>query len=79
MGRPSVYTCSEVTNVCLVEYSIYGYYPSLNANVFFLALFIILLFAQIWLGVCWKTWAYMIAMALGCLVEAIGTNCVLAR
>ena len=68
----SHYDCSEVTDVCLVENTIYGYRPSLPANAFFLALFLVCTIVQIAQGISWKTWTYMVALACGCLIEAIG-------
>lgn len=68
----NVYTCDTVTPVCLVQDSIYGYFPSLPANAFFLALFIILLVAQIYLGIKYRTWTFAFALSCGCLVEAVG-------
>lgn len=64
--------CTEVNAQCPVESSIYGYYPSLPVNAFFLAWFAVLLIANLGLGIRYKTWTYLIALGLGCLSEVIG-------
>jgi hypothetical protein len=64
--------CTEVNAQCPVESSIYGYYPSLPVNAFFLAWFAVLLVANLGLGIRYKTWTYLIALGLGCLSEVIG-------
>ena len=71
-SNPNVYTCDAVTPICLVQYSIYGYFPSLPANAFFLALFLTLLIAQLYLGIRYKTWTFAFALSCGCFVEAVG-------
>lgn len=71
-STPNVYTCSEVTSICQIQYSIYGYYPSLPANAFFLSLFTTLFSANLYLGFRYKTWTYAFALCCGCLIEAIG-------
>lgn len=57
---------------CPVEASIYGYYPSLGANYFFLVIFAICLILNLVAGIRWRTWTYMIALGFGCFGEAIG-------
>lgn len=54
--------CSAVSPECPVEASIYGYYPSLGANAFFVAIFAICLVANVYFGIRYKTWTYMTAM-----------------
>ncbi|RVX75599.1 hypothetical protein B0A52_00952 [Exophiala mesophila] len=64
--------CTELTDVCTFEVSVYGYQPSLPANAALLAIFALFAIASVVLGVRYKTWTYMIAVSLGCLAEAIG-------
>lgn len=71
-SNANVYTCDAVTPICLIQYSIYGYFPSLPANTFFLALFTTLLIAQLYLGIRYRTWTFAFALSCGCLVEAVG-------
>ena len=67
------YICYEVSlPYCPVEYSIYGYAPSLSANAFFTAWFAVLFIPNIVLGVYFKAWTYMVALGLGCAIEALG-------
>ena len=71
-SNANVYTCDAITPTCRVQDSIYGYFPSLPANAFFLALFLTLLIAQLYLGVRYKTWTFAVALSCGCFVEAVG-------
>ena len=64
--------CTQVTPECPVEATIYGYYPSLAANIFFCAVFAICLVAQTFFGLRYRTWTFLIAMFFGTLGEAIG-------
>ena len=64
--------CTELTDVCTFEVSVYGYKPSLAANALFCALFGILCIANVGLGIRYKTWSWMAAVSLGCLTETIG-------
>lgn len=54
--------CLEVSEQCPVEDTIYGYYPSLEANAFFTALFAVCFIVNIAIGWRYKTWSYMAAM-----------------
>ena len=69
---PSVHDCSQVTDICKVEDSIYGYYPSLPANALFLAIFLSCTITQLYQGIRYKSWTFSIALVCGCLIEAIG-------
>lgn len=69
----STQNCTSISIYCPVEFTIYGYYPNLGANSFFLAIFALCLGAQVALGIKYKTWTYLIALGLGSLAEAIGT------
>jgi len=65
--------CTEVyLPQCPVEYTIYGYYPSLAANAFFTAWFALFFFPNIIFGIYYKAWTYMLALSAGCAIEAVG-------
>ncbi|KAK2781510.1 hypothetical protein FQN53_000526 [Emmonsiellopsis sp. PD_33] len=64
--------CWEVTEICTVEWSIYGYYPNLPVNAILCAAFAICLILQGYQTWRYKTWSYGIAMCLGCFAEVIG-------
>lgn len=64
--------CTDVTEQCPVERSIYGYYPSIGANAFFVALFAMCGALQLLFGIRYKTWTYLIAMVLACIDQALG-------
>jgi len=55
--------CSYVSDECTVADSIYGYYPNLGVNSFFLALFAVCLFFNVFFGIRYKTWTYLIAIS----------------
>ncbi|KAL7792537.1 RTA1 like domain-containing protein [Trichoderma ceciliae] len=57
---------------CPAEWSIYGYRPSLAANVVFAALFAITGIVHFYLGFRWRTWGFTIPMLIGCMTEIIG-------
>ncbi|KOS18578.1 Sphingoid long-chain base transporter RSB1 [Escovopsis weberi] len=58
--------------VCPVEWSIYGYRPSLPANVLFAALFALVGLLHAALGARWRTWGFTFGVLLGCATEIIG-------
>jgi hypothetical protein len=64
--------CLEVSAQCPVTATAYGYAPSLPANATLLAVFSLVLLAQLIQGVGWKTWGFMTAFVLGNLMEVIG-------
>ena len=66
--------CTDISPLCPVDQTIYGYYPNLGANVFFLVVFSITCIANVIFGIRYKTWTYMIALGLGSLCEAIGSS-----
>lgn len=70
--KDSVQNCTNVSEYCPVDLTIYGYYPNLGANAFFCAFFALCLGIQLVLGIRYKTWTYLVALGFGCLGEAIG-------
>lgn len=62
--------CTKST--CPVEHSVYGYYPSKVGTLIFLALFVISLFLHLFQGIKWRSWTFLIALAVGCFLEAFG-------
>jgi RTA1 like protein len=57
---------------CSVLTSVLRYRPSLAANAIFVALFGLSFVVHAVQGVRWRTWAFMVAMLLGCAVEMVG-------
>ena len=57
-------------DLCPVEYSVYGYRPSLAANISFIALNALAGVIHMYLGFRWKQWWFMICMLVG-IVNAI--------
>ncbi|KAH7321839.1 RTA1 like protein-domain-containing protein [Rhexocercosporidium sp. MPI-PUGE-AT-0058] len=64
--------CTDIGPGCSVEDTIYGYKPNLGSSAFFVAIFAVLAIAQLGLGFKKRTYFYSIAIALGCIGEAIG-------
>lgn len=64
--------CTSVTPECPVTETLYGYYPSLGANVFFCALFGLLFLSQLIIGTYTRTWTFMLAVGLGTFGEFVG-------
>lgn len=75
----STENCTSISIYCPLEFTIYGYYPSLGANAFFCAFFAIAAFLQFVFGLRWKTWTYMIALVFGCLGECIGKDSLFSK
>jgi hypothetical protein len=69
---PSYHTCTEVSPICPVEATTYGYYPNLGANIFFTVFFGILALFQLGIGVYYRTWTFMVAVASGAILELAG-------
>ncbi|KAK5989936.1 Efflux pump himE [Cladobotryum mycophilum] len=59
-------------DTCPIEWSIYGYRPSLPANVVFAALFAVIGLVHFYLGFRWRSWGFTTGMLLGCITEVIG-------
>ena len=57
---------------CPIEWSLYGFRPSLAANVAFLVLFALIGIVHTYLGIRWKSWGFMGGMIAGCISEVIG-------
>lgn len=64
--------CTDITPTCPLEATIYGYYPSLGANVFFVVFFALFTAASFSLGCRYRTWSYCVAMTFACLTQVIG-------
>jgi hypothetical protein len=59
-------------DACPIEWSVYGYRPSLADSAAMIALYTICMIAQVIFGWRYKTWGYMSAMLLGCISEIMG-------
>ena len=57
---------------CDISWSVFGYRPSLVANIAFIVLFGGLGVVHAYLGFRWKSWGFMVGMLLGCVCELIG-------
>jgi hypothetical protein len=64
--------CLSVSLACPVEQTIYGYYPSLGLNTFFVAIFALLALIQTGLGIYYKTYFFGSLVVAGCIAEVIG-------
>lgn len=64
--------CTAISPECTLEDTIYGYYPNLAANAFFAAFFGIFTIINLFLGIRYRSWTFLIAMCLGCGTEVLG-------
>lgn len=71
--RYTVENCTSVSIYCPVDLTIYGFAPNMGANTFFVAFFGLCALIQLVLGIKYKTWTYMIGLAIGSAAEALGT------
>jgi hypothetical protein len=69
---PGQNNCNAISPSCPLDQTIYGYYPTLPGNAFFLAIFAVLTLSNLVLGLRFRTYTYAVAMVFGCLGEAIG-------
>lgn len=66
------FRCTDISALCPVEATTYGYYPNLGANAFFCATFGLFALAQIFLGIRYKAWTWMVATVIGTVMECVG-------
>jgi hypothetical protein len=59
-------------DICPVELTVYGYLPSLAANITLVALFVLSAMVHTYLGIRWKTWFFMGCMVVGALNAVVG-------
>lgn len=59
-------------DLCPIEYSVYGYRPSLAANYTFIALYAVAAVIHVYLGFRWKQWWFMVCMLIGAVNAIIG-------
>ncbi|KAG8629135.1 hypothetical protein KVT40_003000 [Elsinoe batatas] len=64
--------CTEVTSICPVSRTTYGYVPDLGGNAFLCALFAACALLHIGAGTYHRSWSFMVALAGGAIMEAIG-------
>lgn len=69
---PTYDTCFEVGPFCPVEATTYGYFPNFGGNVFFAVWFGLLGVLQLGIGVYYRSWTMMVALAVGGLMELAG-------
>ncbi|PGH03779.1 hypothetical protein AJ80_08649 [Polytolypa hystricis UAMH7299] len=65
-------TCDSISPSCPVEATTYGYYPNLAGNIIFVVVFGVAALFQLGFGIFFKTWTFMIALAMASLLEMAG-------
>lgn len=70
--RPTYKTCKEVSAICPVIATTYGYYPNFGGNIFFTILFGICAILSVAFGVKSRTWTYTAALFSGTVLECLG-------
>lgn len=72
MVRASMKVCTEISDLCPVEYTVLGYYPNLGSSIFFSIAFGICTIAAAYLAVWKRTWTYSAPVFVGLLLETLG-------
>lgn len=76
MGQPTFVFFGPQANctldLCPPQWSVYGYRPSLGANVFFMSMFFCAMIAHIIIGVRGRAWSFTACMVCGCLDAMLG-------
>jgi len=57
---------------CPIQAAQLPYDPSLAGNALYLAIFSLCCLVNIVLGLWYRTWSYLVAMVLGCMLEVLG-------
>jgi len=70
--QPTVPYSQCTLDLCPVELAQIPYAPTLAGNSLYLAIFSAALATNLVLGVWYRTWGYLVGMALGCLLEILG-------
>ncbi|KAE8357509.1 RTA1 like protein-domain-containing protein [Aspergillus caelatus] len=68
----SYQTCTEVTPLCPVEATTYGYYPNYGGNIFFTVFYGLCGVFQLGFGIYFRSWTLMVALVVGTLLEMAG-------
>lgn len=63
---PNAENCTQITDTCTIEGTLYGYYPSLGANAFFAGFFGLCAVLNLAAGIKWKTWTFMVGSLTLC-------------
>lgn len=58
--------------ICPIEYSIYGYRPSLAASIALIVFYAIAALIHLYLGLHWKRWAFTSCMLAGSVMAILG-------
>lgn len=66
------YECTEVSELCPVEYTTLGYYPNKPLNIFCAVAFGLALIIQLVFGIWKKTYAFTGFIVAGCALEVAG-------
>ncbi|KAH8684450.1 RTA1 like protein-domain-containing protein [Tricladium varicosporioides] len=70
--RIAIDYCTVISPTCPLSSTIYGYRPSLAVNALLLAIFALLTFAQLLLGIRYKTYLLAYILILGFISESLG-------
>ncbi|KAE8382289.1 RTA1 like protein-domain-containing protein [Aspergillus bertholletiae] len=65
-------TCSEVSPLCPVEATTYGYYPNYGGNIFFTVFYGVCGLFQLGFGIYFRSWTLMVALVVGTFLEMAG-------
>ncbi|KAF7587444.1 hypothetical protein BBP40_007215 [Aspergillus hancockii] len=68
----SYQTCDQVSPLCPVEATTYGYYPNYGGNIFFAVFYGVCGLFQLSFGIYFRSWTLMVALTVGTLLEMAG-------
>jgi hypothetical protein len=69
---PSYQTCHQVSPLCPVEATTYGYYPNYGGNIFFAVFYGLCGLFQLGFGIYFRSWTLMVALTVGTFLEMAG-------
>jgi uncharacterized membrane protein len=70
--NPSYNSCDEVSSICPIEATLYGYQPTLGATALFTAIFAINLVITLGLMIRSRLWSFQAWLSVGLIFEVVG-------
>ncbi|KAK4609609.1 Efflux pump himE [Fulvia fulva] len=61
-----------ITTCCLAQGAAFNYVPHFGGNIFYMVFFAVFILPQLWFGIRYRTWGFMIGMILGLVLEVVG-------
>ncbi len=71
-NQPAILDELCTLTTCSLDQAHFDYLPSLAGNALYLAIFAVLIVPQLYYGIKYKTWGFMVAMLFGLALEVVG-------